>query len=104
MNKFMPFAAAALLSVNAYAHHAAEGVAPEDVWDNVDAILADSPHATMEVDVNDMSGNVMINPAAGNMVDDVVEELFVMLGKGYSVEVSMDRGYNTVINVEPTGR
>ena len=100
MKKFLPFAAAMLMSAGAYAHHAAEGVAPEDVWDNVDAILADTPHATMEVDINDMSGNVMISPSAGNSVDDVLEELTLMLGKGYSITMEMDSGYNTLISVE----
>ena len=103
MKKSAAFAAAMLLSVGAYAHHAAEGVAPADVWDNVDAMLADSPHATMDVDLNDMSGNVMISPAAGNSVDDVLEELTMLLGKGYTISLEMDADYNTIITVERAG-
>ena len=89
-----------MLSVGAYAHHAAEGVAPQDVWENVDAMLADSPHVTMDVDLNDMSGNLMISPAAGNSVDDVLEELTMLLGKGYTISLEMDADYNTIISVE----
>jgi hypothetical protein len=103
MKKLLAFAAAMLVSAGAVAHHAAEGVAPEDVWDNVDAILADTPHATMDVDLNDMSGNLMIGPAAGNSVDDVLEELTVLLAKGYSVSLEMDADYNTIITVERAG-
>jgi hypothetical protein len=103
MKRLLAFTAAMTLSFGAHAHHAAEGVAPEDVWDNVDAMLEDSPHVTMDVDLNDMSGNLMISPAAGNSVDDVLEELTMLLGKGYTISLEMDADYNTIITVKRAG-
>jgi hypothetical protein len=103
MNRLLAFTAAMVLFVGAHAHHAAEGVAREDVWENVDAMLEDSPHATMDVDLNDMNGNVMILPAGGNSVDEVLEELTMLLGKGYTISLEMDGDYNTIITVERAG-
>lgn len=46
-----------LFAAVAIAHHAAQGMAPDEVWAMIDALVADTPHATMTID--DLGGGMV---------------------------------------------
>lgn len=46
----------ALMASAGFAHHAAEGIVDADVWDMIDALVADTPHAELTLD--DLGGGM----------------------------------------------
>jgi hypothetical protein len=68
----------------AYGHHAAEGIVDAEVWDMIDALVADTPHATMTLD--DLGGGMMeltirtpTVRSMENMIDDGLLTYLAML-------------------------
>jgi hypothetical protein len=59
MKKLLSIAAVCLAlsaAPSLYAHHAAEGIVDEEVWEMIDALVADTPHTDMELDVDATTG------------------------------------------------
>ena len=68
----------------AYAHHAAEGIVDEEVYEMIDALVADTPHALL--DINDLGGGMMeiviqtpTVRSMENMIDDGLLTYLAML-------------------------
>jgi len=68
----------------AYGHHAAEGIVDAEVWEMIDALVADTPHATMTLD--DLGGGMMeltiqtpTVRSMENMIDDGLLTYLAML-------------------------
>lgn len=58
MNKFFQFCTLGLIvgSTNLYAHHPAADIVDEEIYEQIDSMVADTPHATLTFD--EMGGGV----------------------------------------------
>ena len=54
-----------------WAHHAAEGIVSDEIWDRIDQQLedADSPH--LNIDFDDVMGSMRVGPYPGDESDDL---------------------------------
>jgi hypothetical protein len=68
----------------AYGHHAAEGIVDAEVYEMIEALVEDTPHAL--IDINDLGGGMMeiaiqapTVRSMENMIDDGLLTYFAML-------------------------
>ncbi len=70
--------AAAICAVPVIAHHAAEGIVDEEIYAMIDALVADTPHATMDFStIGDMT-TMTIDVTNYARFEDLVEAGLVM--------------------------
>lgn len=71
MNNFFRLSALALLiaSTNSYAHHPAADIVDEEVYEQIDSMVADTPHATLTFD--EMGGGVTETSITADSLDDI---------------------------------
>ena len=85
--------AAALITASAFAHHPAADIVDEEIYEMIDSLVADSPHA--DLDLTDMGGGMTeitlttrTLTSLENMVDDGLLDYASMLDG--DVEVAID--------------
>jgi hypothetical protein len=95
MKKFFQAAvvAMAVTSASALAHHAAEDIVDEDVYEMIDSLVADTPHADMTLDDlgAGMTETTLTTPtvtAMENMIDDGLLDYAAMLEGDVEVQIS----------------
>lgn len=97
MNKYTLYALLGVLLTAApvFAHHAAEGIVDDDIYASIDEMVADTPHATMEL--TDMGGDTTeITVSTGtvrsleNMIDDGLLDLAAMLDGEVTMLIELD--------------
>lgn len=71
MNKFLSLGALALLvaSTNLYAHHPAADIVDAEIYEQIDSMVADTPHATLTFD--EMGGGMTETTVTTDSVSDL---------------------------------
>jgi len=71
MNKIIQLCALSLVlgSTNLYAHHPAADIVDEDIYEQIDSMVADTPHATLTFD--EMGGSVTETSITTDSIDDL---------------------------------
>lgn len=72
-----------LVATVTLAHHAAQGLAPDEVWAMIDALVADTPHATMTID--DLGGGMV----AVTITTQTIRSLESMMDDGLLTYIAM---------------
>ena len=85
--------AMAFTAAPAFAHHAAEGIVDDEVYEMIDSLVADTPHADMTLEdlgtgMTEMTLTTPTITAMENMIDDGLLDYAAMLAG--SVEVRID--------------
>jgi len=77
MNKFFQFCTLGLIigSTNLYAHHPAADIVDEEIYEQIDSMVADTPHATLTFD--EMGGGV----TETNITTDSVDQLETLIAE-----------------------
>ena len=95
-------AAAVFASLPAFAHHPAADIVDEDIYEMIDSMVADTPHADLEF--SDMGGGAIETlvtartlPVLENMIDDGLLEYAAMLDG--DVEVGIDFNDNGSVSM-----
>ena len=90
--------------VPAYAHHAAEGIVDEDVYEMIDAMVADTPNADLNFEEMPSGGmettiTTQTVQSLENMLDDGLLTTISMLDGDVSVTIEFedDRGAILII-------
>ena len=104
MNKLFPTIAAiifAFLAVPATAHHAAEGIISDDIYDMIDENLAGSPHLDMDLTTVG-SGSATMSILTVTVEETDVDAVLAIIGEalvgaGTAVNSSLD------VDISPTG-
>ncbi len=104
MKRFLRYAAlgVVLATTPVFAHHAAEGILDEEIYAMIDDMVADTPHALL--DVSDMGGDsteITVSTRSvrdvENLIDDGLLEYAAMLDGEVSLVIEFDdRGGATV--------
>jgi len=70
MNKFTRLGAVALLLISSsvYAHHPAADIVDEEIYEMIDSMVADTPHATLTFD--EMGGGMTETTIIADSLDD----------------------------------
>ena len=93
-----------ILTATAWAHHMAEGIISDEVWDRVNDILGDTPH--LEIDLGSVMGSMRIDevPEGGSMllVSSITVDAEDFLDYWTEVNIALDEIH--VINGAPTGQ
>ena len=71
MNKFFQLCTLGLIfgSTNLYAHHPAADIVDEEIYEQIDSMVADTPHATLTFD--EMGGGVTETSITADSLDDI---------------------------------
>ena len=85
--------ALSLVATPALAHHAAEGIVDDEVYEMIDALVADTPHAEMTLDdlgggMTEISMTTRTITAMENMIDDGLLDYAAMLDGAVEVRIS----------------
>ena len=59
-------------TVQVWAHHAAEGIVSDEIWETVDAVLSDTPHGSLDLDAIQASMVVSDTPGYTSMESSLV--------------------------------
>jgi hypothetical protein len=87
------FALAALFAYPVIAHHAAQDIIDEELWNMIDEMVADTPHATIDLDgmgsdgVDRLGFSVNQVPRVENLVEDGLLELIGYLDGEVSLTI-----------------
>lgn len=70
MNKFFQMSAVALIlgSANLYAHHPAADIVDEDIYEQIDTMVSETPHATLTFD--EMGGGMTETTITADSLDE----------------------------------
>jgi hypothetical protein len=97
-------ASLAIVSFSCPAHHAAEGIADDEVYEMIDSLLADTPHADMTLE--DLgAGMTMITISTQtvtqieNMIDDGLLDYASLLDGQTSVNISFSTDGTTITTI-----
>lgn len=84
-----------LAAAVALAHHAAQGIVDDEVWAMIDDLVADTPHATMEI--TDLGGGMVgitittrTIRSLENMMDDGLLTYVAMLDNAVELTIAFD--------------
>ena len=79
----------------AFGHHAAEGIVDEEIYEMIDAMVADTPHGEMTID--DLGGGMteividrMMITSLENLIDDGLLTYASMLDGDVTVSITFD--------------
>jgi hypothetical protein len=92
-----------LAIVPAFAHHPAADIVDEEIYDMIDSLVADTPHA--DLDFADMDGDVEIMITTQqvedmeSMIDDGLITYVSSLSGRVSVEIAFKGGGRTIFTV-----
>ncbi len=82
MTKFFQFTALALFlsSANLYAHHPAADIVDAEIYEMIDSMVADTPHATMTFDDDMGSGmtETSITAISLNELEAMIEDQYLL--------------------------
>lgn len=98
MNKFFQFCTLGLIigSTNLYAHHPAADIVDEEIYEQIDSMVADTPHATLTFD--EMGGGVTETSITTDSVDQletlIAEEDLLEYVESLDGVVSVSIGFN----------
>lgn len=92
----------------AIGHHAAQGMAPDEIWMMIDELLEGTPHAEMDItDIGPDSMDVMIMTPTVRGIQDVIGEglleYFGMFGSELTVTIEMEGWTRPVMYVHVEG-
>jgi len=78
----------------AFGHHAAEGIVDEEIYDMIDALVADTPHALMDLtDLNNGMTEIVVDQMMvrelENMIDEGLLEYAAMLDGDVTVTITL---------------
>lgn len=109
MKKFIAAIAVsiALASTAAFSHHAAEGMVDADVYEMIDTLIADTPHADMTVDdlgtgMTTVTIDTQTITQTENMIDDGLLDYASMLDGTTSVTISFNPDGTTTTTISQT--
>ena len=85
----------ALITSPVFAHHAAEGIVDEEVYEMIDTMIADTPHAEMTID------DIAIGMTETTITTQTLKSLEVMIDDGLLTYIAMLDGEVTItIDIE----
>ena len=93
----------ALGTVPAFGHHAAEGIVDDEVYEMIDSLVADTPHADMTFE--NMGGAVQMTITTHNvrimenLVDEGLLTYFSMLDGDVQIAISFDEDDRVTMTV-----
>ncbi len=107
MKKFLTAAlvSTAITAFPVFAHHAAEGIVDEEVYEMIDSLLADTPHAEMSIDdiangMTDVTTTTITTRTINqmeNMIEDGLLDYAAMLDGEVEVSITFSSdGYVTM--------
>ena len=112
MNKFLTAAlvSTAMASAPVFAHHAAEGIVDDEVYEMIDAVLMDTPHAEMTVDdiatgmteVTTTTITTRTVTQLENMIDDGILNYASMLDGDVEVNISFSSDGDVTMSIVQT--
>jgi hypothetical protein len=93
-----------LMAAPLMAHHAAEGIVSDDIWQSIDENLTDSnsPHQDMELDLDSMMTNDVVVSTVRVPNEDVGEVLTIIeeeAGGSVSIDINTVGNNFTVITI-----
>ena len=88
----------------AVAHHAAAGIVDEDIYDMIDALVADTPHGEMLLDdlgsgMMEISIDQVTLVSVERMIEDDLLTYASMLDGEVTVQIAFDGPRNVVITI-----
>jgi hypothetical protein len=100
----------AMAAFPVFGHHAADGIADDEVYEMIDTLLMDTPHAEMTVDdiavgMNDVTTTtitVQAIPQLENMVDDGILDYAAMLDGEVDVNISFNSDGSVTMDITQT--
>lgn len=108
MKKLIAAMAASLFitSMPLLAHHAAEGIIDDDVYDMIDSLLADTPHADMTTSDLGSTTTITIDTQTvtqlENMIDDGLLDYASLLDGEISLNISFNPDGTTTTTITQT--
>ncbi len=106
MKKFLicVVASIAIASFPAFSHHAAEGMVDEDVYDMIDSLIADTPHADMTIDdlgtgMTTITIETQTVTQTENMIDDGLLDYASLLDGDTSVNITFNSDGTTTTTI-----
>ena len=106
MKKLIRACAASLVltSSAAFAHHAAQGIVDDEVYEMIDSLIANTPHADMTIDdlVSGMSTVTITTQTVTqteNMIDDGLLDYASMLDGDTSVNITFNDDGTTTTTI-----
>lgn len=104
MNKFFQLIAMALLisSTHLYAHHPAEGIVDEEVYDMIDSMVADTPHADITFDMMEDVMETTITSRTIVSLDRMLEDDLLSYVNMLDGDVSVSMDFNPDSSVTMT--
>ena len=100
-------ASLAIASSAAFSHHAAEGMVDADVYEMIDTLIADTPHADMTIDdlgtgLTTVTIDTQTVTQTENMIDDGLLDYASMLDGATSVNISFNPDGTTTTTITQT--
>jgi len=107
MKKFLTatLVSTAIAALPAFGHHAAEGMVDEEVYEMIDTLLMDTPHAEMTIDdiatgMTDVTTTTITTntvTSMENMIDDGLLDYAAMLDGDVEISITFDSSGSGVI-------
>lgn len=106
MKKFIQTAVATLFltTLPSFAHHAAEGIVDEEIYEMIDSLVANTPHAEMTLDdlgtgMTEVSMTTNTITAMENMIDDGLLDYAAMLDGSVEVRINFSDDGGTSMTI-----